>query len=520
MEKTSQMPDYINRIWGRIPKTHRFCFFTSLITGLLVHFFMISNKITNLDDLVCVPGVGGGKVLGRWFQEPVHDLFSPWSSPAFNGIMAIIFIALSACVISTILRVNSITGAMLIGLMMITLPSTASNMYYMYLAPTFALAILASVINVHITIKYKFGFILGALLQFLSMACYQAYFGLSASLFVLAYLLMLMDGMNIVLVIKKGLRSLIGLIIAMAGYLISLRFVDLSDYKGLSDIGHSSLQDILLSVLRAYHRVMQYFVTAPESFMKGAPTLFNRALCLLLIVSIILLFVWKKVFSELLRGILSVILLLILPLALGLVYVMAPQLSHASTVMIYSYSVFYFFLIAVMERLVTKKEGTGRKIAVLISSMIFITLLFEGYASARVVNNAYYRSYVAQNRVMQYYNRIITKLEETEGYKYGEPMAILGGFYPDPLPIASHNMNGKELVDFEGATLEDLLFLPSNRDRFIQIFLGIDTGDVTMEKKEKLMATDEFKNMPSYPADGCTGIIDGIFVVKLNEYDG
>ncbi|WP_026498424.1 glucosyltransferase domain-containing protein [Butyrivibrio sp. WCD2001] len=513
------MPDFLKKIWEKLPITHRFCFFISFITGLLVHFFMISNKITNLDDIVCVPGVGGGKVLGRWLQDPIHDIFSPWSAPALNGIMAIIFLSAAACVIVSVLKIESITGAVLVGVMMMTLPSTASNMYYMYLAPIFALSILASVLNVYLTSKYTYGFILGIVLQFLSMACYQAYFGLSASLFVLAYFLMLMDGAKVSLVIKKGLRSLLGLAVAMAGYLISLKFVDLSEYKGLSSIGHTSPADLALSILRAYHRGVQYFVTAPESFMKGAPTLFNRVLVVFLIILVVLLFIWKKTFSEISRGVICLILLAIFPLALGLVYVMAPELSHASTVMIYSYSVFYFFLIAGMERIMRGEEGTKKKVSVFLASLIFIGLILEAYAGARVINNSYYRSYVAQNRVMQYYNRIISKLEDG-GYKYGEPMAILGGFYPDPLPVAAHSMHGAILADFEGATLEEHLFLPTHRDRFIQIWFGIDTGDITTEKKEKLMKTAEFKEMSNYPEDGCVKQIDGVWVVKLNEDDG
>ena len=163
-------------------------------------------------------------------------------------------------------------------------------------------------------------------------------------------------------------------------------------------------------------------------------------------------------------------------------------------------------------------EGKKRTVSVFLASLIFIGLILEGYSSARVIGNSYYRSYVAQNRVMQYYNRIISKLEDG-GYKYGEPMTILGGFYPDPLPVAAHSMHGAYLEDFEGATLEELLFLPTHRDRFIQIWFGLDTGDVTDEKKEKLMTTSEFKEMPIYPADGCVKQIDGVWVVKLNEDD-
>ncbi|WP_026669886.1 glucosyltransferase domain-containing protein [Butyrivibrio sp. AE3006] len=519
MDDSRVIPDYFKNILGKLELKYKYTFFTGLVVGILVHFLMISNKITNLDDIVCVPGVGGGKVLGRWFQEPVHDLFSPWSSPALNGIMSIIILSIAACVIVSVLDIKSITGAVLVPVIMMTLPSTASNMYYMYLAPTFALAILASTLNVYLIIKYKFGWILGAVLQFFSMACYQAYFGLATSLLVLAFIIKLIDGNKVDSVVRCGIRSLVGLIIAMGGYIISLKFIDLSDYKGLDNIGGSSITDIIYAVLRAYHRVIQYFVTSPESFMAYAPTYINIILVGLCLIALVILMIKKKVFTEISRGIILIILLGIFPLALGLVYVMAPELSHASTVMIYSYSAFYFMLIAFAERLMQMPDRN--KLCGIISALIVIALISESYACGRVVNNAYYRSYIAQRRTEQYYNRIIVKLEETEGYQYGDPFVILGGFYPNPVPIASHNMNGKQLADFEGATYEDLLFLPNERERFIQIYLGVETGDImSVEDKGKLMETEEFKNMPSFPADGCVQKIDGIWVLKIAENDG
>lgn len=519
MDDSRVIPDYFKNILGKLELKYKYTFFTGLVVGILVHFLMISNKITNLDDIVCVPGVGGGKVLGRWFQEPVHDLFSPWSSPALNGIMSIIILSIAACIIVSALDIKSITGAILVPVVIMTLPSTASNMYYMYLAPTFAMAILASTLNVYLIIRYKFGWILGAVLQFFSMACYQAYFGLATSLLVLAFIIKLIDGNKVNSVVRCGIRSLVGLIIAMAGYIISLKFIDLSDYKGLDNIGSSSPIDILYAVLRAYHRVLQYFVTSPESFMAYAPTYINIVLVVLGLISLIALIIKRKVFTELSRGLILLALLAIFPLALGLVYVMAPELSHASTVMIYSYSAFYFMIIAFAERLMQSPDRS--KFCAVLAAVMCIVLLMEAYACGRVVNNAYYRSYIAQRRTEQYYNRIMTKLEGAEGYKYGDPFVILGGFYPNPIPIASHNMNGKQLSDFEGATYEELLFLPTERERFVQIWLGVETGTIlSTDEKNKLMNTDTFKNMPVFPADGCCEKINGIWVVKIEENDG
>ncbi len=515
------MDDFLAFMWNKVNKQQKISFVTGMISGLLVHFFMISNKITNLDDIVCVPGVGGGKALGRWFQEPLHDMFSPWSSPAVNGIMAIIFLSIAAAVIVTVFEIRTVTGAILIPLMMMTLPSTASNMYYMYLAPIFALAILMSAINVYLTLKYRFGWIPGAILQLLSMGCYQAYFGLSTSLLVLAIILLFVDGEPVADTVEKGVQSLLSLICSMGMYLISLSFVkeELSDYKGLSNIGGTSVTDILLAILRAYHRVMQYFVTSPESFMEGTANVFNIILVVLLFILTIVVMVRRKVFADKVRGILTVILLLILPLALGLVYVMAPELSHASTVMIYSYVVVYFMLITLVERLIYAGGGSAGVLRRCLPIVVCIMLLLEAYASARVVGNAYYRSYVAQNRVMEYYNRIITRLESADGYNYGDEFAILGGFYPERVPVAYHYMFGRMLNDFEGATVEDQLFLSTHRERFIQIWMGLNTASLTEEEKQALMNTHEFEDMPAFPADGCVRKIDGIWVIKMGRND-
>ncbi len=513
------MPDIVNNTWKKIPMVYKVCYLTSLTVGLIVHFFMLTNKITNIDDIICVPGVGGGPVLGRWFQEPVHDFFSPWSSPAFNGIMAILFISAAACFIVSSLGIKSITGAVLISVMLMTMPSIASNMYYMYLAPTFGFAILLSTINVYLTVKYRFGWIIGAVLQFFSMALYQAYFGFTTSLYVLIIILYLIDGKQVNEAFKKGVFCVINLALTMAAYLISLKFVDLSDYKGLSTIGQSSLTDVLHSIARAYHRVLQYFVMEPESFMVGSPTLFNRILCLLLVVLIVYLMIKQKVFTEKIRAILLIALLAVMPLSMGLVYVMASTVSHASTVMILSYVVLYFSLIAGMERIRINSDEKKTGFAAILTFAIFFGLIFEAYSEARIINNAYYRSYMAQHRVMEYYNRILTKLYDTEGYQYDDEVLLLGGFYPDPVPVSNHNMNGDELEDFEGATLEDHIFLPGNRERCLQLWFGVNTASISGDLRAEVMDTAEFEAMPIYPAEGCVQKINDIWVVKMGPDD-
>ena len=112
--------DVLRQVWERTKRRDRLCLATGLISGMITHIYMLTNKITNLDDVVCVPDVGGGEVLGRYLQMPVHMLFSEWSAPAFNGMMAIVLLSLTCLVLVRLLGIESDTGALLLPLMMMT----------------------------------------------------------------------------------------------------------------------------------------------------------------------------------------------------------------------------------------------------------------------------------------------------------------------------------------------------------------------------------------------------------------
>lgn len=516
------------KVWiSKLERRDRICLVTGLVTGLVTHLMMLTNKITNLDDIVCVPDVGGGAVLGRYLQMPVHMLFSEWSAPALNGMMAILLLTITCCILLHLLRLNSDTAAVLVPFLMLTGPSVASNMYYMYLAPTFAVAILLSVATVAITEwGGRFGWIPGFCLLIISMACYQAYFALCATVFLLAFAMALIDGKEPREVIIRGLRALLVLGLAMAGYLLSLRLlpIELSDYKGLDSIGDTTLISRMHSVLRTWHRVLQYFVTQPESYNVGAPILWMRMLSLCLVILFIILIVQRRMVQSRTRLLLLLFVLALLPCAMGLTYVMAPEVSHASTVMTFSYIGFDLLLVAFLERIrvsALRAEGKGpatvrRQALTAFLTATVLLLIARGYTDYRLVNNAYYRSHLAQIRMEQFYGRIMERLE-SEGYVAGEPVMIVGQYDPEPLPTQQLNMGGEIYEDFEGMTLEAHLFLPTIRSFMLRRFLGMGITVWGQEEMETMEARQEVQAMPVYPAQGCVSRIDGVWVLRVGQ---
>ena len=503
------------------------CLITGIIAGFVTHFYMLANKITNLDDIVCVPDVGGGAVLGRYLQMPVHMLFSEWSAPAINGSMSILLLSITCCVLLHLLGIRSDSGAVLVPLLVLTGPSVASNMYYMYLSPTFSFAILLSVCAVAVTlgsppgvnrIFMRFGWIAGVVLLIISTACYQAYFALSATVFLLVLLTYLIDdtGSN---VIMSGLKALLVLILAMAGYLISLKVlrIDMYDYKGMSNIGQATFKARINSLLRTWHRVLQYFVTDPESFNEGPPIVIMRLLSVCLILSVIAVVYLRLRKAGAVKLVLFFVILFLLPPAMALTYIMAPEVDHATTVMTFSYIGFDLLSVSLLERVGQDRRHAGVSF-VLSALMISTTLLLiaRSYADYRLVNNAYYRSYLAQTRMLSYYERLLIRLEN-EGYKAGEPLMIVGDYDPEPLPAQQVNMGAEMFEDFEGMTLESHLFLPTIRNYMLRRFFGMDIRVYDLDDIRKMESRKEIEVLPSYPDNGCVTCVDGTWVIKVGK---
>lgn len=510
-------PDFWKQLYDRIDPCARLGFLIALAVGCATHGFMIMNKLSSHDDLTSVPSVGGGAQYGRYMQHIVHDFFSNWSAPGINGFMAIFLLAVAAGFVVSLLRIRTKTAAVLTGLILITFPSVTSNLYFMYLAPTFSFAILLSTVGVWLTVRFRYGFLAGALLQFVSLGCYQAYFAYMTALFVLLVFLAVADDVPVRDCVISGCRALGALVLSLALYLISLRLLPftLSDYKGIGQIGEAAPSEYLRAVLRAYHRILQYFALGTESWLEGVPARGNR----LLVIVLALLLLWHLYrtgcYKQPARLLLFAGTLFLLPLAMALTYVMAPDTSHASTVMTYAYVVFYLLIIALYDRMkIPVTEHPLHRGAPFLAGAACVLLLLQSYAHFRVDTAAYYVSFIAQQRVVNYCNRILARLESEDGYAYGDPVAILGSWDPEPMPLRHPGLNAERYYDLEGFMHEDMLFLQPVRAHLMKLYTGVDVPYLSSEDEAALLESREFAAMPVYPAAGSIKKINGIWVVR------
>ena len=170
---------------------------------------------------------------------------------------------------------------------------------------------------------------------------------------------------------------------------------------------------------------------------------------------------------------------------------------------------------------ILRKEGRAvfRRLPGILSLFVTVVLLLVGYENFVVTNEAYFRMDIAYERAYAYYNRIMERIESTEGYQPGDAFALVGeyGLSETPDLLGSYPMDGERFEDLSGVARETGLLTSGVRHNFMKIYIGVEMPDVSEETLEAIRQTEEYQSMPAYPVEGCVKKILDVWVVKTCE---
>lgn len=508
---------FIETVFRDITNRLKVCFVTGMVVGLLTHLYMLTNKLPNWDDLSNLSGFGSGAEYGRWLLEYLRPLLGKWSVPALNGVITIIFLSLSACIILITLDLKSYASAILLPVMVVTFPSVASTMTFMFTSSCYAIGIFMSCLGAYLIQKQKRVSLVGGILLILSLAIYQSYICLTATILVLSLMLELLRGKEVKEVLKTGVKELIALGMSILCYIIISKLLhpSLTTDRGIDTMGQIELVRIPRLIMRSYKRILEYFVIKPHSFVTPSARIFNIGVSIAFFVVSFWNLYTEKIYKNILKSIVFLGLIALIPLAAASIYIMAPDTNETTTLMLYQYFMIYVALLAVVEisyqRLHRKKAGT----CICISALTL--LLLVGYSNVIITNEAYFRMGVAFDRVYAYYNRIIVRVEEQVGYSYNDNIVILGEFYPEPNPLAGYSIDDYKFEDMSGIALESGLLTSGVRSDFLRTYLGIPVTKIDGEIRDALLSSREYSEMSIYPEEGSIQYLQGQWVVKVHE---
>lgn len=518
--------DLFSELNKKIPQHLKLCFTSGMLIGILTHFYMLTHKLCNWDDVNNLSRPGSGDYLGRWFLKYIHPLGSIYSIPAVHGMLFILCLALSACFIVEIMQIRSRTGVILVPALMMTFPSVVSTMTFMFMAHTSGIGILMVCVAVYLFRKYKWGFLPATVMLVCVLGTYQSYISFAITLMLMGMICDLINGKKFPEMLKHGILCVLVLGVSVAVYMILSHLIypniDQETYGGVGNMGKIAISEMPKLIGRCYKRFLEFFLWKPFAFVTKTAQITNIITCLLAVILFGIVSIKRKLYEDKLTYALLIIVCGFMPLAAAFIYFMAPEVDY-SMLMLYAYALIYVTVLALLEYCMQDWEGMDnisslhKAMANGITIVTIVTIFVSCYCDYLLTNRAYLRTDIASGRVKSYFNRILSVAETTKDFNPDEGLVILGEFYyrNNPSSVEIDLFNSEDLRELSGVALENGLITSGVRDNFIETFVGYELADLTDKEKQAIMDTQEYKNMPIYPHEGCVEKIDGIWVVKL-----
>ena len=506
-------------------KEKRCAFLTAIITGIFTHFILLANGMMSQDGLCQSIRYYAGEAeisVGRWGVKLFEQLRANYALTFLSAVISILLVAIAAVLLTDLFQIRSVLGAALTAGILETAPALVVTMLYEYVSDLYFLSLCFAIIAALFLIRCRkklLGSLFAAIFIMLSMSIYQSYIGFTAGICVMVTILSLLDPESDVRVVAKDfLRYLITGIIGFLFYFISVKIdqaiehIGASAYNGVSDLTPMTiLQSLPFSISNTYHSFLRYFIRDDYIYNTNWHRDIFFVIFFLCFFAIILFLIIKdKLYRNIGKLIFLLVLGLCIPVSLNLFQLIVPNSQIYALTSMQMVLVIPFFL-SVAENRLQKRLPIIQWCAAGMIILSFVTYFFADVLSYRALEETY-------DQCLYGANRILDRMENTEGYDKDMPVVFAGWFndasYPQDQSFWDYSLgylvtNRTIHGDFYANT--------ESIRRFYLQFPGIYLNMAPPALYQSIIETDDFKKMGIYPALDSVKIIDGVMVVKMME---
>ena len=133
-----------------------------------------------------------------------------------------------------------------------------------------------------------------------------------------------------------------------------------------------------------------------------------------------------------------------------------------------------------------------------------------------VVDQIAYSNLEKKNeKTYSYCLRLLDRMEQTEGYYPGIPVAMIGVVGEDNFPVT--DITGKVTGSIIGATGDYLLYTATNYQSFLKNYMGVEINPVSDEEMFRIYYSEEYRALDSFPGRNSMKVVDGILYIKTEN---
>lgn len=491
-----------SRLW-------KYTFFTAVVLALCTHLPIMLSDIPNHDGLASIYFDQNMIVSGRWFLSIACGFSSYYTLPWLIGLISIVILAITSVLLVEVFEIKNIAVGMLIAGILVTFPVLTSTFAYVFTMDGYMLAIFLAVLSVYLASKKKLGFFIGGIALALSMGIYQAYLPIAILLCIYKVCIILLTDKEKKEKVKFTLNYLymgvIGVVLYCVVMKVSLLFAgtELGEYQGVKEQTSFSFDRIVELYKDFFHFILtgKVLVNNVFSILAFVVTAGMFAYTLIRFV------VQKKLYKSVWLYLSFVALFVILPIATNVILVILPNISY-HTLMRYQYVIYIMAMIAFTERYMPRKN----KIASVILISAVITLIFNYIVTDNIAYSNLEKKY---EKTYAYCMRLADRMEQTEGYYQGIPVAMIGVVSDNEYPLT--DVTGDVTSKLLGITGDTLLYTGENYKAFFANYLGITMELIPIENMETIYNSKEYWEMDSFPASNSMKVVDGILYIKTEN---
>lgn len=501
----------------KIKSTWKTAFFSAMVIGLLIHLPVMLSDIPNHDGLSSMYFDQNMITSGRWFLSVACGASSYFTIPWIIGLIGLVWLALAAVALTEVLELEDPVVIVSVSGLLVSFPALASTFAYVFTLDGYMLALFLAVLAVLFTKKYKKGFLPGAVCLAFSMGIYQAYLPFAILLCVYLILLFFMEAKSLKEKAVYVLRYLgMGILGAALYYvilqiLLKLQGKVLDTYQGINSMEQGgSGQGLLTTVKGMYHDFLAFTVHGNVL----VNNIFSLAACAVLVIAVVFLLVRRMLQRKWWKNpaffVIMILLAAGLPLLTNVILVISPNLTY-HLLMRYQWVLYLILMLAFTDRFTegNAKADIGIQWAALLAAGI---LVFNYGVSDNIGYSNLEKKY---EKTYAYCVRLLDRIEQTEGYYQGIPIALVGVIGYDEFPTT--DITGKVTDGMIGLNGDYLIYKGADYQSFMQNYLGATLNFLDPDTVGEIYMTQEYIAMDTFPGANSTKVVDGILYVKTEN---
>lgn len=488
---------------------------SAVLLGLLIHMPMLVQDIPNHDGLDSMHFDQNMITSGRWFLTVACGISSYYTIPWLIGLLAMIYLGLASAVLVDFLEVKGMAAIVLISGLLVSFPSLASTFAYVFTMDGYMLALFLAILAVWLTKRKRLGFVAGAVCLAFSLGIYQAYLPFAVLLCIYGILMIAMDKGELKDKLLQGLHYLYMGIFGVAGYFVILQILlkvqgkEMSSYHGGNSAGTMGLAELLETVKKMY---TDFF-----AFTLKGNVLINNGFSLLVVVLLVLLTAgvllklaaekrwWKGPWLY----ILLLFLIFSLPVSTNIMLLISPEVTYHA-LMRYQWVLYPILMVAFITGYGEKLQGSSVwEWGILVTAGV---LIWNFVVTDQIAYSNLQKKY---EKTYAYCVRLLDRIEQTEGYYQGIPIAMIGVVGEESYPET--DITGAVTSNLIGMNSDGLLYTGSNYELFMKHYLGATLNILPPEAMAEMYYSPEYREMESFPAKDSIRIIDGVMYIKTEN---